>query len=40
MLRASGSKQGEESMHRAYPDLEREDIDQGMKYAAWLTQEG
>jgi uncharacterized protein (DUF433 family) len=24
---------------RAYPDLEREDIEQALKYAAWLTQE-
>jgi uncharacterized protein (DUF433 family) len=24
---------------RAYPDLEREDIEQALEYAAWLTQE-
>lgn len=24
---------------KGYPDLEREDIEQALKYAAWLTQE-
>lgn len=34
MLRASGSNQGDESMHRAYPDLEHEDINQGINFFA------
>ena len=29
----------EEVLH-GYPDLEREDIQQAIEYAAWLTQEG
>ena len=28
-----------EEIHRGYPDLEREDIQQAIEYAAWLTQE-
>ena len=28
-----------EEILEGYPDLEREDIDQAMRYAAWLTKE-
>jgi len=28
-----------EEILEGYPDLEREDVQQAMKYAAWLTQE-
>ena len=28
-----------EELLQEYPDLEREDVEQAMKYAAWLTQE-
>ncbi len=28
-----------EEILRGYPDLEREDVEQAVEYAAWLTQE-
>lgn len=39
ILRQLASGMSEDDMLKAYPELEKEDIQQAMKYAAWLASE-